>query len=404
VVQNPLPAKRSTDTRTVQLRRTLEALTESFSIDDVYLFGSRRYRSTSLRSDIDLLVRPATWVGAGVATAIWQIEPYLDVFAADGGTAVSLANGSRIESASFDDLVKQLDAVCVWSNKEWRGEQRDELQPVLLGETPIYTTIHPTYVDGAPVLLMCALREEYIAVTERLGVTQAAPSYFAEGGATITIGSLQAAAGDKSVVAVSLLPAVGNVQAALATLDAIDSVHPRQAVLVGIAAGLRGQAELGDMVIPEVIVGYESTKATDQGDAFHGSMPETKPEVIARIKGWPGVGAWSKRWTRERASLLGNDEDGAPEVRLLFDAMASGEKVIADAARAQALTAFNRKVISVEMEALGFGAACTRRGIPFIVVKSVTDFADETKNDDFHSYCCRAAADLVGELIGDGVL
>src|SRR3954463_13323504 len=102
MVQNPLPAKHSTDTRTVQLRHTVEALTESFSIDAVYLFGSRRHRSTSLRSDIDLLVRPAAWVGAGVATEIGQIEPYLDVFAADGGTAVSLANGSRIESASFD--------------------------------------------------------------------------------------------------------------------------------------------------------------------------------------------------------------------------------------------------------------------------------------------------------------
>jgi nucleoside phosphorylase len=63
----------------------------------------------------------------------------------------------------------------------------------------------------------------------------------------------------------------------------------------------------------------------------------------------------------------------------------------------------NRKAISVEMEASGFSAACNRRGIPFIVIKSVTDYADATKDDTFRGYCCDAAADLVAELVSAGL-
>ena len=48
--------------------------------------------------------RTIRWLGQGVASTIWGIDPYLDVFAAD-----SLANGSRIEAASFAALVAKPD-------------------------------------------------------------------------------------------------------------------------------------------------------------------------------------------------------------------------------------------------------------------------------------------------------
>lgn len=403
---NPLPAKHSNDTRTVQLRVALTELTQSFpAIQEIYLFGSRRHGSTSFRSDIDLLARPGDWLGLGVATQIWEIDRYLDVFVADGGTAVSLANGSRIEAPNFEGLVAKLDAAPVWTNGDWCGTERFELHSVLRDAGPTYTNVHPTYLDGAPLLVMCALPEEFTAMIERLGTTETAPTYFAEGGATVAIGSVNSA-GEKVVVAVSLLPRIGNVSAAMATLDAIDSVRPSRAVLAGIAAGLPGETQMGDIVVPQIIVGYEEVKLTDGAEAFHGSMPETKPEIIAQIKGWPGADAWSEAWTvnRDTVESATHHERPSGPVRLLFDAMASGEKVIASAHRAAALTAFNRKVISLDMEAFGFSAACTRRGIPFIVVKSISDLADDNKSDDFHSYCCAAAADLIAELVIGGIL
>ena len=91
-------------------------------------------------------------------------------------------------------------------------------------------------------------------------------------------------------------------------------------------------------------------------------------------------------------------------VRLLFDGLASGEKVVADVAVAQATKRPYRKIVGIEMEAHGFGRAAFLRQIPHLVIKSVSDFADRNKNDNYRSFCCAASADLLVQLVRDGVL
>jgi adenosylhomocysteine nucleosidase len=313
-------------------------------------------------------------------------------------------NGSRVKGRSVEELVRTLDAVQIWANDGWCGDAVDELQHVLSGTTPVYTVVHPTHLKGSPLLVMCALPEEFDALSARLKITDVAPSHFADGGATIRIG--EAPAGhDASVVALSLMPRMGNVPAALATLDAIDSVRPRCAVLVGIAAGLEDEIKLGDVVVADVVVGYEATKLTVGREAFQGAMPEAQPELVAQIKGWAGAADWTRDWTRERDELdLGLQRHSRESVRIAFGAVASGEKVIGDGEFARQLKGFQRKVIAIEMEAHGFSSACIRRQTPFLVVKSITDYADESKDDTFREFACRAAADIVARLIHDRIL
>jgi nucleoside phosphorylase len=156
----------------------------------------------------------------------------------------------------------------------------------------------------------------------------------------------------------------------------------------------------------DLIVDYEATKVTSEGEAFHGAMREAQPELVAQIKGWAGAAPWTKRWTIERNKVAQEDADDHPngKLELHFDALASGEKVVADTKHADALRAFQRKVIAIEMEAHGFSAACVRRHVPFLVVKAITDYANDTKNDDFHDFACQVASDLVAELVEDGIL
>jgi nucleoside phosphorylase len=404
IIKNPLPAKWSQETRTVQLPRVLEALVEVIDgLETIYLFGSRRHRTGSVRSDIDLLVTGEQLrMKNKDVSEIWAIEPFLDIFIVQGGGAVSQANGSRIEGESADALVDVLDAIQVWDGA-WCGEAVDELQHVLRDETPVYTFVHPTYRKGAPLLVMCALQEEFDAVASALDIYQTAPAHFADGGATIRVGDVRSTDGT-TVVALSVMPQMGNVSAALATLDAIDSVQPRFAVLVGIAAGLRERVKLGDLVVPDVVVAYEATKVTIEGEAFHGAMPETQPELVAQIKGWAGRAAWERKWTRERDEVASQDPPMAEPVRIEFGAVASGEKVVADAAVADRLRKLQRKIIALEMEAHGFSAACIRRQTPFLVMKSITDLADEHKDDTFREFACRSAADLLGTLVREGIL
>jgi nucleoside phosphorylase len=58
-----------------------------------------------------------------------------------------------------------------------------------------------------------------------------------------------------------------------------------------------------------------------------------------------------------------------------------------------------------EMEAAGFSAACNGRSpvIPWFVVRAVSDFGDEFKDDSFHKWAAYSAATYLYYLIRDGI-
>jgi hypothetical protein len=87
----------------------------------LYLFGSRRYRTGSPRSDIDVLVelKPGTHIRPAELRAFSSANcPALDLFLADGGKAVSRENESFVRAATFGELVTKLEAVCFWTRIE----------------------------------------------------------------------------------------------------------------------------------------------------------------------------------------------------------------------------------------------------------------------------------------------
>ncbi len=104
------------------LRKLTGELTKAFpEIAALYLFGSRRYRTGSLRSDVDILVelRDASHVRPQELRAFSTEHcRALDLFVAEGGKAVSCANESYVRAASFGELVTRLEAVCFWNRAD----------------------------------------------------------------------------------------------------------------------------------------------------------------------------------------------------------------------------------------------------------------------------------------------
>jgi predicted nucleotidyltransferase len=82
-------------------------------IEEIYIFGSRRFRSGSTRSDIDLLI-----VGNGlpqpsvVAAVAREIDTYLDLFVQRESIAQSAVDESVIAAANPEALREDLDASC----------------------------------------------------------------------------------------------------------------------------------------------------------------------------------------------------------------------------------------------------------------------------------------------------
>jgi REase_DpnII-MboI/Nucleotidyltransferase domain len=141
------------DESTYRLKNLAVQLRDRFApIDALYLFGSRRYRTGSPRSDIDVLVelKPNSHVRSAELRAFSSEHcPALDLFLAEGGKAVSCENESSVRAASFAELVTKLEAVCFWKRSEGIVETADIDWDVTV---PIAVDFIPTaLVTGVPV-------------------------------------------------------------------------------------------------------------------------------------------------------------------------------------------------------------------------------------------------------------
>ncbi len=79
--------------------------------------------------------------------------------------------------------------------------------------------------------------------------------------------------------------------------------------------------------------------------------------------------------------------------------IATGKTVRQDPELFSRLAKLSRKTLGAEMEAAGIGYVAERAGIPSLIVKAVSDFGDEDKDDGFRAFSCRTSALLLLTLL-----
>lgn len=98
------------------LEATIKVLCGEFeAIESVYLFGSRRFNSGSIRSDIDILLKTNSFIKPSkLRDFTIRNHTALDLFVMENGKAISVANESYIQANDNDDLIKILNAVLLY--------------------------------------------------------------------------------------------------------------------------------------------------------------------------------------------------------------------------------------------------------------------------------------------------
>jgi predicted nucleotidyltransferase len=124
------------------------------AILEIYLFGSRAYRTGSLRSDCDLIVR------GSVESHIRSSElrnfamakcPALDFFIVEGARATSCMNDSFVRAASFEELVDKLDAILLWSKSDGFAEFEFDFEVKWVFSTSIDVVHIPTVLPSGHI-------------------------------------------------------------------------------------------------------------------------------------------------------------------------------------------------------------------------------------------------------------
>lgn len=197
-----------------------------------------------------------------------------------------------------------------------------------------------------------------------------------------------------SVVA-ACAPRMGSVAAGLLSTKLISHFAPRFVAMPGICAGVRGKVEIGDLVLFDPAWEWASGKiADDDGGSYLEPSPHQIPLsefVVARAEQLKRQeGAW-------RSAFESWAGDPAPPntPKLFIGPGASGSAVVSHAATVEAIKQQHRRLLAVEMEVYGVYAAARASSWPrptALALKSVCDFADDTKADTHQKFCCFVSA------------
>jgi nucleoside phosphorylase len=267
------------------------------------------------------------------------------------------------------------------------------------------------------VVILTVIPAELHAALSALGIPEGSRRKD-ELGTVYHYGQIASRLGGRSLsVVVGCIGMAGNPSAAAAAAEFIQSHQPKAFFLLGIAAGLRGKIKIGEVIFSDRVVAYEPEALVREAER---AWSEPRPDIdriphamhqdliayrcdLARIA-WRAqqMGLQVPRPSPGQETEFQQHVASTAGIRIAT--IASGEKLLRDPAKLHAVQAqIHGKIEAGEMEAAGIVSACSRRGIPWLVVRGISDFGDELKNDAFHGYAAGLAAATLADFIEHGL-
>lgn len=216
------------------------------------------------------------------------------------------------------------------------------------------------------------------------------------------VGNLEDRYGKKLKLVAGTLLQMGMPAASVLTMKLIENFRPKFVIMVGIAAGNRSQGlNLGDIVVASESWDYGSGKLKESGDSSFLFQPapqqiEIDIEIKEKLKS-----NYSLELQKIKAQFMGNTPTHS--LTLHVGPMASGAAVIQSENYVnEIILSHNRKLLALEMETYGvyYAAKNARQPIPKPVsIKSICDFADQHKGDDFQKYAAYTSCAFINLIL-----
>jgi nucleoside phosphorylase len=277
----------------------------------------------------------------------------------------------------------------------------------------------PAGYRAVDVAILTVIPVELEAVCLALGIGDAVPTK-ADDGTNDFYATVRSefAFRDYRVV-LACIGGAGNPGAAVVAASLIARHRPRVLLLMGIAAGVRGKIRIGDVVLSDRVVAYEPAALVRAGgDSAMQPRPEIDRAPYGILQDVMAYRADPER-LREVFARAGGEilvapageedlyrEHVAGSITARLGTIASGEKLLRDPARLHELReTMHGKIEAGEMEAAGVVEACERRShpVPWLVVRGISDFGDDLKDDAFHAFAARAAAAVLVDFLACGL-
>ncbi|MFF7445818.1 MULTISPECIES: hypothetical protein [unclassified Streptomyces] len=179
--------------------------------------------------------------------------------------------------------------------------------------------------------------------------------------------------------------------------------NPRLWALVGIAGGIHDDhARIGNVIVSTDVVYYENRSVNPRGDIRRrGEHRQAPAHIVHAVNAYFTDHGTPARINGQMTSHADEQYEIYPGV------IGSGEAVIADRASdiRTYLTAYHEKVLAVDMEAGGLSQYWQENSVHgtanpgWIVIRGVSDNADEQKGHSHHELASRNAAHVLNRLL-----
>ena len=169
---------------------------------------------------------------------------------------------------------------------------------------------------------------------------------------------------------VAVLAGVGKVAAAITATTLIRTFDISALVFVGVAGGLAHGIDVGDIVIGETLLQHD----LDASPLF----PRYEVPLLG-VSRFPTDTAISDALARAAEQYLATVGVGRVHRGLIV----SGDQFVNDADDVRALRDALPDALAVEMEGASIAQACDAFGVPFSVVRTISDSADGDAGRDF---------------------
>lgn len=184
---------------------------------------------------------------------------------------------------------------------------------------------------------------------------------------------------------VLLRSGIGKVNAALSTAILLERYKPDYVINTGSAGGFNPQLNVGDVVI-STEVRHHDVDVTVFGYEY-GQVPQLPPAFLADSR--------LVEVAEECAKAI-------KDIQVVRGLIATGDSFMNDPARVEFIRDKFTDLQAVEMEAAAIAQVSYQFGIPFVVIRSLSDIAGKESDVSFDQFLEKAAlhsADLVMKIV-----
>lgn len=249
---------------------------------------------------------------------------------------------------------------------------------------------------NADVVLMTAVEDEYIAVRKIFRNVYAEKF---ENGFKYSLVNCEIVEGKNITIAIFRQNCMGLVSASMTATYAVNKFNPELLIMCGVCAGVKGKANMGDLVVFSPVYDYGSGKYNS--GQF---LPDYRQRQIdATVRPLVEKMSCDKNLKREIKDAWEN-QVGRPQTELDIHIYpgGSGATVITDEEVIKKIKMHQRTLGAIDMESYAIAEvanAATTKEIPWLVVKGIQDFATPLKNDEYREFAAYVSGVFVKKFL-----